>query len=389
MFADHQGQLPHGEEALSPVTLQFAAPTDSIVSSYSNPYHDYATTTTRTWPHRLLCASGLVLAVLPWLFHLSTIYQGHSLQRTIDLATAEYARMQRDFVTRKGTLKTAMADVDVLKSSNDALLGQLTAAGDTMGVDVLDDTAYQTSAKLETGLLQRIGDLEKEITRASERNLKERDYLFHRNYVEMHILGMNGMDKHLVMELGSTTLVPHVVDTFLSLVDKRHYDGWTLLPRSLVDGAGGGGETLEAVNRGADQQGKPLAAGLHIVASHNSDMHDQLALLQHSDEQLNVKYAVVFKDHGPYFYINMSSSNDDNATAAGNQNNFSHNHNDVVIGTIVEGREIIDFMAHYHIFLEIQTMELRSVDPRAAAKTAAAATAAASTSTNADTNTKR
>jgi hypothetical protein len=50
-----------------------------------------------------------------------------------------------------------------------------------------------------TGLT--INNVEKEIFRASKRNLKEFGYLFHRNLVEIKILGLAGMDKHLVMEL--------------------------------------------------------------------------------------------------------------------------------------------------------------------------------------------
>jgi hypothetical protein len=374
------------EEFLSPVTLQFASPTDSIPSSppkYNNnnkynPYYHrtsrYTSSSESSWPHKVLFAGGIVLAVLPWLSHLLTVYQGHSLQRTIDQVTTEYRMLQPQFIARKKGLHTAMAETDQLQSSNDALLAQLQRAGDTF-VD-FNNAVYQESEQIEKGLLQRINDVEQEISRASERNLMERGHLFHRNTVEMRIVGMNGIDKHLVMELASTTLVPHVVDTFISLVLARHYDGWSLLHRGLVNE-----ETLEAVRRDVQQ---PM--GLSVVAGHNSDMHNQLALLQHSDEQSNIKYSVVFKDHGPYFYINMSDSAD-----------FSHNHNDVVIGTVVQGREILDFMVQNHIFLAIETMELLSVNPmteaqqmknsRAAANSssssvsAAAATASLNTST--------
>lgn len=278
------------------------------------------------------------MAVLPWLSHLKLTYTGTKFQRDIDRAANEYQSLQQKFAARKQTLQSLMRDTDKLSESNDQLLHELKTVGNDF--EDFESEAYHEAEEIENDLLQRIDNVEKEISRASERNLKERNYLFQRNTVEIKIFGMGNIDKHLVMELAPTTMVPHVVDTFVSLVEADFYNGWSLIQRGLL-----GENTLQAVKRDVAQP-----QGLTVISTSNSDMHNQLAILQHSPYELaNEKYAVVFKDHGPYFYINMDSS--------------AHNHNDVVIGTIVEGREILDFMVQHHFFVSIESMLLKSVNP--------------------------
>lgn len=321
----------------SPVALQFATPSPDFKRPRSILF---ANGSSSSIPHQILFIGGIFLAVLPWLSHVNMAYTGTVLQRTIDQAMTEYQTLQQTFAGRTKTLQKLMRDTDQIKVSNDELLHQLKMAGDTF--EDFESEAYRDAEELENDLLQRIDDVEKEISRASERNLKERNYLFQRNTVEIKIRGMGGIDKHLVMELASTTMVPHVVDTFISLVETNYYNGWSIIERGLL-----GENTLQAVKRDVEQP-----QGLTVISSSNSDMHNQLALLQHSADELpNEKYAVVFKDHGPYFYINMGGG--------------AHNHNDVVIGSIVQGREILDFMVQHHFFVAIESMVLRSVNPNA------------------------
>ena len=234
----------------SPVALQFATPSSSVVDrtrlftpssvlgETSSPLSSYSNRYMRRPPSKA-SSSILFLCLLltPWIRHVHTVVHLQSLQRQLAGIRSTTENWQQRRATAQRELETTRRRVVATQNENTVAVEQLQEGHMQLGYDNSDNNnnattnnpSFLAAHDYEDALLGRLAKVEDEIPRASSRALKHAKLLFQTIRVEIelaHSAPLPNQQQHLVLTLASTTIVPHTVETLLRNLD--FYEGWTL-----------------------------------------------------------------------------------------------------------------------------------------------------------------
>lgn len=317
----------------------------------------------------LAAAILLLLFVAPWWSVVHSTYRLHQLQSQLKVLQHNATHTQQMRHVLQEEFKTMQKKQQVLQDDNTQAIASLQNGGDGMVVDSKADdgssignlfTPQLVEAQAyESALLAELDTLQAEIGRASARTLRHRQLLFQTIRVEVELAHdtTNGGNGHpLVITLASTTLIPHAISTFLHNLDL--YAGWSLHVAHHHQGI----EAVQAVRPG-------LFVATSTTGTANANLH-QIAIRERVMERKDIplrKYAVLFKDMGPNFWIRMQQDDDEGAAANNNETHVAHNNNDdkdaIVIGHVTQGKEILDYIYARGAMVSVQMKKLRILPP--------------------------
>jgi hypothetical protein len=357
----------------SPITLQYSSTVSSPraaskyipISNFSYPspssqpsvYQDSSVNSKQLdgngWKQRVYLFISLLVLAAPWLRHSHLQWNINKLRDELNHLQNDQMRLQARMRTQKDALQKIKKDSDRQQETNDRLLAQLRAHGDSY--EDFDSEQYARTELMENAYFQRIEELEAEIQRSADRLLAARGYgtPFHRaEAIRVEILLKQPVSKYgnrLVMELGPLNSLSHAIELFLMLVEHKHfYDNLTLMHRSagssVISTVPMDSETLQIVSSDFVHNDHAVlgsseahASSDEILTKEDHFMMDQLAMLEHTEDFPIQKYSVLFVDKGPHFYINMDSRPNPKTVLT-----------ETCFGLIVEGLAILEFMSSHH-----------------------------------------
>ncbi|GKY91391.1 hypothetical protein MPSEU_000111400 [Mayamaea pseudoterrestris] len=273
----------------------------SVHSSGSSSYYDCLQdgkgkhrTSKATWgnlrlpafSHRTRLVLGVILTILPWMYHSSLANQLKKLQKKVAGTQQSQRRLASDLLKAKKELQVVSSEQSQLEARNNELLEHLHAdAVET------ESAAYLENKIMEDKYLLRISEIETALTKkaASISTSKHGNGPYH-VAVTLTEEPVPGVGKSFMVE--TLPNMPLSTGHFLQLVDRKYYDGQMLLHQQH------GANVVSSFIENAE-------------ATFFADPElKHLPFVEHNDAQHRIqKYSVLFqgKPGGPNFYVFMDS----------------------------------------------------------------------------------
>jgi cyclophilin family peptidyl-prolyl cis-trans isomerase len=204
-----------------------------------------------------------------------------------------------------------------VETNNNELLKVLTRAGDSVDVD---SAAYKKAEETEEKYFTRIDEIEQAI-QAKSKNTVVKKYGLSPVQVNVTLQAdavTGGDQRWFLVEMAPINVMPHSVDFFLGLVEKKFYNGMTLLKQTT------GSPTLHTAE---------IDTNTMQFVDRRRDQLSRLAFPEHSDDYPVQKYSVAFTGPGPMFYINMDTRTQTSVELM-----------DTCFGKVVQGESVMESM---------------------------------------------
>jgi hypothetical protein len=172
---------------------------------------------------------GVLLAVLPWLYHKSLQMQVASIRRTTDGRIVQHRGLARELRWAKEKLKSVRQQSSVLQASNNDVMLSLIRQGDNID---MENAEYEAAEAREEACISRLDEVKESIIAASVRILQQYAGTNKRVVrVQVTIDKRAGqiMDQSFVIEMSPITVAPHAASHFVRMVNARLFDGLSLL----------------------------------------------------------------------------------------------------------------------------------------------------------------
>lgn len=169
---------------------------------------------------KLLFIVGVVLLVLPWVFHSNQDYQMRLLESDIEALQQERRRLKDQVTTYSTTIAGVRQQADVVERQSSLMLEQIHASGDTidLGLD-----KYHDAETVEDAMFGRLDDMEQALQHRAKRNLREQ---YGDGPYQVKVTLTDG--QWFVVETAPREAMPHAIELFLRLVELHAYDGLSL-----------------------------------------------------------------------------------------------------------------------------------------------------------------
>lgn len=281
----------------------------------------------------------LMMILLPWIPNQFVRNQVRSTKLAIDNIIREQKDMVENLDETTGKIKQLKQEVENLHKDNELSFQELKqngktpenlAAGDETveGTSKITDMKSEEYAKMEEEeevLVNRIDRLEKNIQQSAVKRLGDRygngQYRF-----KVNVRDQNGVLKYFVIETAMLAEMPHAIDHFFRMIEKKLWDGLALIhePYSQI---------ISATPIMTDES--HAWAGQRFVDANLTHM----AFTEHTPTYPpphHRKFTVAFSGRpgGPGFYISLD-----------NELEYAHEH-ESTFGVVMEGRDVL-----YQLFL--------------------------------------
>lgn len=282
----------------------------------------------------------LVLILVPWMPNQFTRYEVRAKKLALELVLEE----QKDLVERldKTTekIRQLKQEVESLHKDNELSYQELKrngkipgnlAAGDeeVTGENSITNVESEEYAKLEEEeeiLVNRIDRLEKSIQKSAVKRLTN-SYGYGRYRFQVNVRTQNGVQKFFVIETAMLAEMPHAIDHFFQMVEKKLWDGLALTHEAFSS-------IISAKPMMTDES--HAWAGQRFVDANLTHM----AFTEHSPTfppPHHRKFSVAFSGRpgGPGFYISLDDELE-----------FKHDY-ESTFGVVMEGRDTL-----YQLFMQ-------------------------------------
>jgi hypothetical protein len=187
------------------------------------------------WLKKIVFGVGLVLLAYPWVDSIKLFWRVRSLEKEITILQEIQLQVQDDIQKQMANFKKWKRDSEAQKMQNDNLLEQLKEKGESF--DDFDSNFYVEVEGIEEKYFRRLDDLTTEVQMTSQRSLTQRGYDITESDPIRVVMTLEkeigNAGKQIVMELGPMDQIPHAIDLFTLLIErKQYYDGLSLMFRS-------------------------------------------------------------------------------------------------------------------------------------------------------------
>jgi len=261
----------------------------------------------------------LVLMVLPWIPCQRRYWQIKSRRATINTLLKEQKDMVQQLDDVTGSIQDLKKEIDVLTKDNELSYQEIYRNGKGLVIDV-ESEEYEELEEEEEGLVNRIDRLETAIQEVSFQRLTEA-YGGGAYRLRVGVIDEVGGKSYFIIETAMVMDMPHAIDHFMRMVEKRLWDGLALVhePHSKVITATP--MTMDDSHTWAGQRFTD-ANLTHMAFNEYSSVYPP---------PHHRKFSVAFSGRpgGPSFYINLEDEVD-----------FSHQH-ESTFGVVLEGRDVL------------------------------------------------
>lgn len=175
---------------------------------------------------KLVILIGMVVTLLPWIYHSSLNWRKGSLIDTIDHHKRKQSELDSKIKRGSQALKKIREDSRALEHENTFLLRTLRLNGNGVGRNV---TTYIQAEDTEERFFSRIHDIESVLREKSKRSLEmkfgESPY---RIEFTLAREPAQGSGKLFVLETAKIAYLPHSIEFFMRMTEDKFWDGLSL-----------------------------------------------------------------------------------------------------------------------------------------------------------------
>jgi hypothetical protein len=262
---------------------------------------------------------AIALMILPWISNFSIQRQLQQTQTSIHELMLAQKELVRELEETSLDIRNNMAQANSLERINENSFQELATTKETDS-DFLGNEAYMRIQRVEDTMIERIDTMEKQIQDFSAKSVIQQ-WGDGPHRVQVHVRDPDTNTTHtFLMELAMLMEQPHSVHHFLKMVDRKVWDGLTLVHGTSSDAIMATPVSLE----------RHEWAGQRFVDANLTTM----AFTEYSatyPPPHHHKYSVAFSGRpgGPDFYISMEDDLE------------LHDH-ESAFALVVEGREVLD-----------------------------------------------
>ncbi|KAG7367580.1 cyclophilin type peptidyl-prolyl cis-trans isomerase [Nitzschia inconspicua] len=262
----------------------------------------------------------LVIMLLPWIPCQQTRWQIATRKANISSLIQE----QKDLVDRldetTANIKELRKEIEILSKDNELSFQEIHRNGREIGMD-MESEQYAAIEKEEEALVARIEKLEKAIQKNSEKRLNER-YGSSPYRVKVQVRDHTGHRSFFVIETALSMEMPHAMDHFLRMVEKKLWDGLTLVHEV-------GSKLIMATPTTMDDNSRSWAGKRFVDAKLTHMAFNEYSHTFPSPHHRKFSVAFSGRPGGPNFYINLDDESE-----------FAHEH-ESTFGVVLEGRDVL------------------------------------------------